>query len=127
MAAKGCIHGAVHAGSAGGESPLRFSHAIGQGLKPLFTLGRVVATPGALAAIGVSGDDLSSYLARHQSGDWGAIDAHDRKENNFHLTGIPADVRVHTQYYPGQDLDNYGSRLFVYLHFAVRRILTWTQ
>jgi nicotinamidase-related amidase len=34
----------------------------------------------ALAAIGISGDDLSTYLARHQSGDWGDIDAHDRKE-----------------------------------------------
>ena len=52
---------------------------------PLFTLGQVVAAPGALAAIGVSGDDLSTYLARHQSGDWGEIDAHDRKENQLSL------------------------------------------
>ena len=43
------------------------------GVKPLFTLGQVVATPGALAAIGVSGDNLSTYIARHQSGDWGDI------------------------------------------------------
>jgi hypothetical protein len=62
-------------------------------VKPLFTLGRVVATPGALAAIGVSGDDLSTYLARHQSGDWGDIDAHDRK------AGIPGNVRVPAQYF----------------------------
>jgi hypothetical protein len=54
-------------------------------VKPLFALGRVVATPGALAAIGISGDDLSSYLARHQSGDWGDIGAHDRKENQLSL------------------------------------------
>jgi hypothetical protein len=40
-------------------------------VKLLFRRGRVVATPGALAAIGVSGDDLSISLARHQSGDWG--------------------------------------------------------
>jgi hypothetical protein len=46
-------------------------------VKPLFTLGHVVATPGALAAIGVSGDDLSIYLARHQSADWGDVDAYD--------------------------------------------------
>jgi hypothetical protein len=51
----------------------------------LFTPGLVVATPGALAAIGVSGDDISIYLARHQSGDWGEIDAHDRKENQLTL------------------------------------------
>jgi hypothetical protein len=54
-------------------------------VKPLFTLGRVVATPGALASIGVSGDDRSTYLARHQSGDWDEIDAHDRKENQLSL------------------------------------------
>ena len=63
-------------------------------MKPLFTLGHVVATPGALAAIGVSGDDLSTYLARHQSGDWGDIDAHDLRENQisleqgFHLISV---------------------------------------
>ena len=54
-------------------------------MKPIFTLGHVVATPGALAAIGVSGDDLSIFLARHQSGDWGDVDVHDRKENQRSL------------------------------------------
>ena len=54
-------------------------------MKPLFTLGRIVATPGALKAIEVSGDSLSSYLSRHQSGDWGEVDAHDRKENELSL------------------------------------------
>jgi hypothetical protein len=54
-------------------------------VKPLFPLGRIVATPGALTAIGISGDDISTYLARHQSGDWGDIDAHDRRENQLSL------------------------------------------
>jgi hypothetical protein len=54
-------------------------------VKPLFTLGHMVATPGALAAIGVSGDSLSSYLSRHQSGDWGDVDAYDRRENQLSL------------------------------------------
>jgi hypothetical protein len=54
-------------------------------VKPIFTLGRVVATPGALAAIGVSGDDLSTFLARHQSGDWGDVDAHALSENQLSL------------------------------------------
>ena len=54
-------------------------------MKPLFTVGQFVATPGALAAIGVSGDDLSSYLARHQSGDWGEVDDQDWKENQISL------------------------------------------
>ena len=54
-------------------------------MKPLFTLGQVVATPGALEAIEASGDSLSSYLSRHQSGDWGEVDAHDRRENQLSL------------------------------------------
>jgi hypothetical protein len=54
-------------------------------VKPRFTLGQVVATPGALKAIEASGDSLFSYLSRHQSGDWGEVDAHDRKENELSL------------------------------------------
>ena len=54
-------------------------------MKALFTFGQVVATPGVLAAIGVSGDSLSSYLSRHITGDWGDIDAYNRKENQLSL------------------------------------------
>ena len=54
-------------------------------MKPLFTLGQVVATPGALKAIEASGDSLSSYLSRHIAGDWGEIDEHDWKENQLSL------------------------------------------
>jgi hypothetical protein len=54
-------------------------------VKPRFTLGHVVATPGVLAAIGVSGDSLYSHISRHQSGDWGDIDAHDWNENQLSL------------------------------------------
>ena len=50
-----------------------------------FNPGQVVAKPGALAALEASGDDPSTYLARHQSGDWGDIDAHDRRENQLSL------------------------------------------
>jgi hypothetical protein len=54
-------------------------------VKPLFIFDHVVATPGALDAIEVSGDSLSTYLARHQSSDWGEIDARDRKDNQLSL------------------------------------------
>ena len=50
-----------------------------------FNPGKVVATPGALAALEASGDDLSTYVARHQSGDWGDIDADDWRENQLSL------------------------------------------
>ena len=55
-------------------------------MKPLFTLGQLVATPGALAAIGVSGESLFDYLTRHLSGDWGDVDAEDARENELSLT-----------------------------------------
>ena len=42
-----------------------------EGMK--FPLGQVVATPGAFAALEASGDSLFTYLARHQSGDWGDL------------------------------------------------------
>jgi hypothetical protein len=48
-------------------------------------LGRVVATPGALKLLEEVGEDPLYYLARHASGDWGELDSHDRKENEFSL------------------------------------------
>jgi hypothetical protein len=46
-----------------------------------FPLGRILATPGALEAIRAVGGDLLHLLSRHASGDWGDLDAHDRREN----------------------------------------------
>ncbi len=50
-----------------------------------FRLGRIVATPGALAALAKTGDSPSSFLRRHVGGDWGELDEHDRKENELSL------------------------------------------
>jgi hypothetical protein len=47
-----------------------------------FTLGRVVATPGALEALIVSGETAMPYLDRHASGDWGDLDAEDKRLND---------------------------------------------
>jgi len=44
-------------------------------------------------------------------------------ESNFTWAGIPADVRIHTQYYRGQALGDYRSGPLVYLYFAAPRIL----
>jgi hypothetical protein len=52
-----------------------------------FPLGRVVATPGALAALDRTGDTPTAFLRRHVSGDWGELDAHDREENELSLMG----------------------------------------
>jgi len=47
----------------------------------LFELGTVVATPGAISLL----DELEFYpnelLGRHQRGDWGDLDEHDREAN----------------------------------------------
>lgn len=50
-----------------------------------FPLGQIVATPGALAALQESGEEPTPYLQRHCGGDWGDLDEHDRKENEFSL------------------------------------------
>jgi hypothetical protein len=39
--------------------------------KPLFDLGQLVATPGALAALEKSGQSPMDFLMRHVTGDWG--------------------------------------------------------
>ena len=51
--------------------------------EPRFPLGVTVATPGALAALEAAGQDPAELFSRHQSGDWGDLDEHDRRENEF--------------------------------------------
>ena len=51
--------------------------------KTLFPIGNVVATPGALKALGESGEMPGKFIKRHQSGDWGDVCADDRQENNL--------------------------------------------
>lgn len=48
---------------------------------PLFPLGQVVATPGALAA-SQRPEQLLELLARHVSGDWGCVDPEDAEAND---------------------------------------------
>jgi hypothetical protein len=44
-----------------------------------------VATPGALKLLEEVGENPLRYLVRHASGDWGEVDAHDRRENERSL------------------------------------------
>jgi hypothetical protein len=52
---------------------------------PLFPLGQIVATSGALAALGKAGQTPLEFLERHMHGDWGELDEEDRKENQLSL------------------------------------------
>jgi hypothetical protein len=53
---------------------------------PLFTLGQIVATPGALAALERANQSPAFFLARHAGGDWGELDPTDIAENEYSLT-----------------------------------------
>jgi hypothetical protein len=52
---------------------------------PKFSLGQIVATPGALRALDASGEAPFDFLFRHAAGDWGELDEHDRRENEMSL------------------------------------------
>lgn len=66
--------------------------------EPLFPLGQIVATPGALEK--VDSIVLAQALSRHHRGDWGTICAEDRAENEFALKN---DLRIMSVYeYPNQ-------------------------
>ena len=51
--------------------------------KPLFPLGNIVATPGTLEALEEAGQQPTTFLERHQSGDWGDCGAEDKQENDL--------------------------------------------
>lgn len=53
--------------------------------KPLFELGRTVATPGAIEALQQAGISAASLLCRHQCGDWGDLENEDLAENKLAL------------------------------------------
>jgi hypothetical protein len=50
--------------------------------KPLFDLGRTLATPGALAELEKAGVSPASLLARHVSGDRGTLSQGDKRAND---------------------------------------------
>lgn len=52
---------------------------------PLFPIGRVVATPGALDALWRNHSGAWTYLSRHLTGDWGDLEPADVAENELSL------------------------------------------
>ena len=51
--------------------------------KPLFDLGQIVGTPGALHALQEAGQDPAQLLTRHVTGDWGDLGEEDKAENEL--------------------------------------------
>lgn len=52
---------------------------------PRFSLGRVVATPGALRALEQAEQSPQEFLDRHVHGDWGEVPEADQQENEFSI------------------------------------------
>ncbi|MFN0017951.1 MAG: hypothetical protein ACKVP0_06800 [Pirellulaceae bacterium] len=50
--------------------------------KPRFSLGQVLATPGAIAALAVAGQSGHEFLSRHTQGDWGDVCVEDAALND---------------------------------------------
>lgn len=50
-----------------------------------FQLGQVLATPGALEALGASDQAPAEFLGRHVRGDWGDLSEEDRRLNDLAL------------------------------------------
>lgn len=66
----------------------------------LFTVGNVVATPGALNLLDRLGLNAATFLRRHMCGDFGAVCAEDRAAN---LAAIKGSTRVLSAYQVGAD------------------------
>ena len=49
---------------------------------PLFPLGQIVATPGALDLLDRAGTNGLDLVLRHQHGDWGSVPPEDWKSND---------------------------------------------
>lgn len=71
--------------------------------EPLFSLGQVVATPGALESLKVAEQDPQELLSRHITGDWGNLDEADKQENKFSVENgfrilsayiLPTDTKI---------------------------------
>lgn len=45
-------------------------------------LGHIVATPGSLGALEDASQSAARFLLPHKQGDWGELDAFDRRQNN---------------------------------------------
>jgi hypothetical protein len=73
--------------------------------EPLFSLGRVVATPGAIAALDEAEQAPQEFLVRHITGDWGVVPEEDKKANDWSVTN---GARILSSY-----LTNKGTKFWI--------------
>ena len=53
--------------------------------KPLFPLGQIVVTPGAINALTRANQKPQDFLVRHVNGNWGELSKEDQAENDYSL------------------------------------------
>jgi hypothetical protein len=89
---------------------------------PLFPLGQVVATPGALDAARYPGQFLE-LLARHVRGDWGCVDPEDAATND---EAVQTGLRILSAYPidPGRPCAGYGENCLWVITEADRSVTT---
>ncbi len=63
---------------------------------PLFPLGQIVATPGALDLLDRAGTNGLDLALRHQHGDWGSVPPEDAEENT---NSVSNGCRILSSYY----------------------------
>jgi hypothetical protein len=78
---------------------------------PLFSLGRLVATPAALALLSGAGESPTELLARHQSGDWGDASPEDTRENEL---SVLQGFRILSSY----PVDEEGGRVWIITSYS---------
>ena len=69
---------------------------------PSFSVGQLVATPGAIATMDRTGATADILLRRHQSGAWGNVPPEDAEENEL---AIGRELRILSSYGGGEDDD----------------------
>lgn len=82
--------------------------------KPLFGLGRTMATPGALVVMQGLGITPDTLLSRHQRGDWGELSEEDSAAND---EAVVIDGRVFSSY-------RFGTVIFWVITEADRSLTT---
>ncbi len=65
-----------------------------------FSLGQIVATPGAMEVLNSTGIPPDQLLVRHQNGDWGDVPSEDAKENEL---SVREGFRILSSYMVGND------------------------
>ncbi len=80
---------------------------------PLFPLGRIVATPGALNLLVIAGQDPGELLDRHRSGDWGDVPPEDAAENRRSRSAqlaclelLPGRIGSHLDHHRGRQVEH---------------------